>query len=144
MRRASPDPQAAFACDRPLPADVLEGLVRFNRGDFFAAHESLESAWRAERGKVRDLYHGIIQLAVAWHQIGRLRFVGAQHALARAQHWLAPFPDECRGLDVAAIRAQVEALRAEVAERGARGMAEVDSTLRRPILPSDPKGKASR
>jgi uncharacterized protein len=114
---------------------VREGIDRFNRNAFFEAHESLEAAWRAEPGKVRDLYHGILQLAVAWHHIERGSYPGALHSLARAQHWLADLPSECHGLNVNAIRAQVKALRAEVVRRGAGGLAAVDRGLHRPIHP---------
>ncbi len=123
------------ACRQALPAAVHEGLDRFNRRAFFDAHESLEAAWRAEPGKVRDLYHGILQLAVAWHHVERGSHSGALHSLARAQHWLAGFPGECHGLNVDAIRAQVEALRAEIIRHGGGGLAAVDRGLHQPIRP---------
>jgi predicted metal-dependent hydrolase len=124
------------ACHQPLPALVREGIDRFNRKAFFEAHESLETAWRAEPGKVRDLYHGVLQLAVAWHHVERGSYSGALHSLARAQHWRAGFPRECQGLKVDSIRAQVEALRAEVVRHGAGGLAAVDRGLHRPISPA--------
>jgi len=132
---------ASTACSQPLPAEVLEGLERFNRGAFFDAHESLEHAWRAERGPVRELYHGILQLAVAWHHVERGSYRGALHSLARAKHWLAGFPAECQGLSVEAIRAQVDALHHDVVRRGERGLAAVDRGLHQPIRPSDPYRK---
>ncbi len=122
-----------LVCRQPLPALVHEGLERFNRKAYFDAHESLETAWRAERGKVRDLYHGILQLAVAWHHVERGSHAGALHALDRARHWLTDIPDECHGLNVNAIRAQVDALRAEVARHGAGGLAAVSRSLHQPI-----------
>jgi hypothetical protein len=130
--------EADSGCSQPLPAEVLEGLARFNRGAFFDAHEALEHAWRAEPGHVRELYHGILQLAVAWHHVERGSYRGALHALARAGHWLAGFPAACQGLPVEAIRAQVDALHDDIVRRGERGLAAVDRALHQPIRPSDP------
>jgi predicted metal-dependent hydrolase len=130
---------ADSVCSQPLPAEVLEGLERFNRGAFFDAHESLERAWRDEPSEVRELYHGILQLAVAWHHVERGSFRGALHALERAEYWLAGFPPECQGLHVEAIRAQVDGLRQEVVRRGEAGLGAVDRGLHHPICPSDPK-----
>jgi predicted metal-dependent hydrolase len=126
-------PTLEMACRQPLPETVREGIERFNRKAFFDAHESLETGWRAESGRVRDLYHGILQLAVAWHHVERGSRAGALRSLARAQHWLTNLPDECHGLDVEAIRTQVEALRTEIVGRGADGLAGVDRSLHRPI-----------
>jgi hypothetical protein len=135
-------PADAFAaCRQPLPEEVLVGLERFNRGAFFDAHESLEHAWRAEDGHVRELYHGLLLLAVAWHHVERGSYRGALHSLARAKHWLAGFPAVCQGLPVKAIRAQVDALHQDVVRRGERGLAAVDRGLHQPIRPSDSSGK---
>jgi predicted metal-dependent hydrolase len=122
-------------CDEPLPDAAREGIERFNRREFFEAHESLEHAWRAERGPERKLYHGVLQLAVAWHHIGHGSYRGARHALARAQHWLAGFPTRCQGVDVAAVRAQVTALEQELERVGPANLAHVDRRLCRPIWP---------
>ena len=47
--------EIACACQGVLPAQVVEGLELFNRGQYFEAHEVLEAAWRAEPGPVREL-----------------------------------------------------------------------------------------
>ena len=120
-----------------MPEAVIQGLERFNQRAFFDAHESLEHAWRAERGHVRDLYHGILQLAVAWLHVERGSFRGALRSLARATHWLAGFPDDCQGLPVTAIRTQVDALQREVVRCGERGLAGVDRSVHKPIPPPD-------
>src|SRR5712692_5616742 len=42
----------------------LAGIVLFNRGDFFEAHEVWESLWMDTAGSDRAFYQGLIQAAV--------------------------------------------------------------------------------
>jgi uncharacterized protein len=42
----------------------LAGIVLFNRGDFFEAHEVWESLWMESSGPERAFYQGLIQAAV--------------------------------------------------------------------------------
>ena len=61
-----------MSCDEPPPAQLLEGIAQFNRGELFEQHETLELLWRAERRDVRHLYQGILQIGVAFHHLRRL------------------------------------------------------------------------
>ncbi len=99
------------ACQGTLPALVVRGLELFNEGEYFEAHEELELAWREERGPVRELYRGILQIAVAYLHIQRGNYRGAVKMFVRSRIWLGPFPDQCCGVDLASFRkdyAQVE------------------------------------
>ncbi|MCB0081439.1 MAG: DUF309 domain-containing protein, partial [Caldilineaceae bacterium] len=40
---------------------ALQGLVAFNRGNYFEQHEYLEAAWIAEQRPIREMYQGILQ-----------------------------------------------------------------------------------
>ena len=58
-----------LVCDGTLHPKAIEGLKLFNEKKFFEAHEELEDAWRQETGEIRDLFQGILQVAVAFlHQ----------------------------------------------------------------------------
>jgi uncharacterized protein len=92
------------ACQGNLPDRVLSGLELFNQGEYFEAHEVLEAAWRAEPGPVRELYRGILQIAVAYYHILRGNYIGAKKMFIRSRTWLDPFPDRCRGIDLAGFR----------------------------------------
>jgi predicted metal-dependent hydrolase len=59
-----------------LPEEVRKGIDLFNRGEFFAAHEVLENAWRAEKGPIRSLYQGILQIVVGCYHIQRNNYLG--------------------------------------------------------------------
>jgi uncharacterized protein len=83
------------------------GLELIRRGEYFAAHEELEDAWRAAAAEERDFYQGLVHVTVAWYQAGRSNRVGCERQLEKAARRLAPFAPEHRGVDVASILEQV-------------------------------------
>jgi hypothetical protein len=74
-----------------LPDAFLHGLDLLNRGDYFEAHEAIEAAWRAEPGGIRQLYQGILQVAVVYHHVTRHNYYGARKVISRAISNLTPF-----------------------------------------------------
>ena len=85
------------------------GLDLIRRGEYFAAHEELEDAWRAAEPDERDFYQGLVHVAVAWYQAGRGNRVGCERQLEKAARRLGPYAPEHRGVDVASLLAQVAA-----------------------------------
>jgi uncharacterized protein len=94
---------------------LAAGLAAIRRGEYFAAHEELEDAWRAAPAEERDFYQGLVHVAVAWYQAGRGNRVGCERQLEKAARRLAPYAPEHRGVDVVTILAQVEAAAGVVA-----------------------------
>lgn len=88
------------------------GVELLRAGDFFAAHEELELAWRAAEPAERDFFQGLVHVAVAWYQAGRGRRLGCERQLAKAARRLAPYAPVHRGVDVASLLRQVEAAQA--------------------------------
>jgi predicted metal-dependent hydrolase len=76
-------------------------------GEFFAAHEELEDAWRAAPDGERDFFQGLVHFTVAWYQAGRGNRVGCERQLEKAARRLGPYAPEHRGVDVASILQQV-------------------------------------
>jgi predicted metal-dependent hydrolase len=93
-----------------------DGLDLIRRGEFFAAHEELEDAWRAAEPAERDFYQGLVHVAVAWYQAGRGNRVGCERQLGKAARRLAPYAPGHQGVDVASILRQVEEASQLVAE----------------------------
>jgi len=83
---------------------ALHGLEEFNRGEYFDAHETLETAWNIDAGSGRDLYRAILQVAVAYLQIERGNYAGAMKIFLRLRQWIDPLPETCRGVNVAQLR----------------------------------------
>jgi uncharacterized protein len=86
------------------------GLQLLRDGRWFEAHEELELAWRAAAPEERDFYQGLVHVAVAWYQAGRGRPVATERQLEKALRRLAAFEPSHRGVDVAALRAQLAEL----------------------------------
>ena len=104
-------------CNAPLHPQAVQGLRLFNAGHYFEAHEALEDAWNAESGKVRDLYRGILQIAVAYLHIIRGNYNGAVKVHERSQKWMRDWPEVCRGIQVGQLRRDAQAM-IDVAKEG--------------------------
>jgi len=132
-------------CDTPLHPQAVEGLRLFNAGEYFEAHEALEDAWNAEKGKVRDLYRGILQIAVVYLHITRKNYNGAIKVYDRSQKWLKHWPEVCRGIDVGQLRRDAEAAINEVKRLGMEKISEFDRSLLKPVRWDAPQtGKQRR
>lgn len=85
----------------------LNGLDLIRRGEYFAAHEELELAWRAAPQEERDFFQGLVHVAVAWYQAGRGRQIGTERQLAKAIRRLKPYAPAHRGLRVDSLLEQL-------------------------------------
>ena len=94
--------------DGGVASDALgRGLDLARRGEYFAAHEALEDAWRASEPDEKDFFQGLVHVVVAWYQAGRGNKTGCERQLEKAARRLGPFSPEHRGVDVAALLSQV-------------------------------------
>lgn len=108
-------------CQAPPPPQLLQGLEEFHAGAYYACHETLEDLWVAETGPVRELYQGILQVAVAlWHLQGD-NYRGAVSLLDKAAGHLRPCVPVCRQVDVALLLRQIATLRQELESLGPHG-----------------------
>jgi hypothetical protein len=122
------------SCEAPLHPQAAEGIRLFNAGEYFEAHEALEDAWNAETGKIRDLYRGILQIAVVYLHITRKNYNGAVKVYGRSQRWLKDWPEMCRGVEVGRLRRDAEMAINEVIRLGTERMSEFDPSLFRPVV----------
>ena len=106
------------ACSEPLSDLALKGLEKFNEGDYYAAHDSLEEAWVMDEGPGRDLYRGMLQVGIAYYQIEHNNYRGAIKMLLRVRQWLDPLPDKCRGVNVARLREDADRVYAALLSLG--------------------------
>ncbi|MFN8405140.1 MAG: DUF309 domain-containing protein [Anaerolineales bacterium] len=120
-------------CNAPLHPRAAEGLRLFNEGKYFEAHEALEEAWLDEKGKVRDLYRGILQVGVAYLHITRENYDGAIKVYKRSQRWLKDWADVCRGIHVEELRRDAEDAINEVMRLGKERIGEFDAARLKPV-----------
>ena len=120
-------------CNAPLHPQAAEGLRLFNAGEYFEAHEALETAWNAETGEVRNLYQGILQVAVTYLHITRGNYNGAIKVYARSQKHLKDVAAVCKGIQVERLRRDAKAVIQEVQRLGMEHIQEFDSALLKPV-----------
>ncbi|MFN3430917.1 MAG: DUF309 domain-containing protein [Candidatus Sericytochromatia bacterium] len=121
-RGAEADAAAALA-DR---AAYLEGLARFNAGDYHASHDAIEDLWLRNRSAARPFFQGLIQLAAAGLHLERGRKGPALALLRQAEARLRPFEAGMLGLEVAPLLLEMVALGRHIGSLGAHRQTDCD------------------
>ena len=125
--------RTAEECQGNLHPKAIEGMRFFNEGNFFEAHEELEAAWKEETGTIRDLYRGILQIAVTYLHITRGNYDGAVKVYGRSLKWTQGWKDVCRGINVKKLRDNADAVMQKVQRLGRERIGEFDVSLFQPI-----------
>ena len=97
-----------------VEARYEDGLALLRSGEWFAAHEELELAWRAADSAERDFFQGLVHVAVAWYQAGRGRRIGCERQLEKAARRLGPYAPLHRCLELDPVLAAVADARARI------------------------------
>ena len=90
-------------------ARIAEGLALLRDGRGFDAHELFEELWRAAAPSERDLYQGLVHVAVATYQDGRGNAVGRTRQLEKALRRLGPYAPSYEGIDIDSLLAWTRA-----------------------------------
>jgi predicted metal-dependent hydrolase len=85
-----------------------DGVERFNRGEYFEAHEVWEELWMECPSAERRFIQALIQAAVALHHFERGNHAGAARLFNSGRAYMAPFRPVHRGLEVEAFWRQME------------------------------------
>lgn len=105
------------------PATVEEalalGVALWDEERLFEAHECLEHVWHAAPDADRDLWQGVIQVAVAGVHLQRGNLDGATATLDKAHRRLRGYPDVHRGIDVEQLVVFCEGAAAALRDAGA-------------------------
>ena len=121
------------SCAAPLAHLAVKGLEEFNQGEYFEAHETLETAWNEDSTPGRELYRAVLQISVAYLQITRGNYAGAIKMFLRVRQWIDPLPDFCRGINVAKLRADAYRVYQELKDLGPEGISSFDHRLLKPV-----------
>ena len=116
-------------CRQPADEELLHGIALFNAEEWFECHEALEELWNGEQGLVRDLYQGILQVAVALHHWRNGNYGGAMILFVSGVRLLRHVEPDCRGVDVAGLIAATDRVCEALAALGAERMHELDRGL---------------
>jgi len=115
-----------------FPPGLSRYVARFDRREYWLAHEELEEVWRADR---RDTFKGLIQIAAAFLHIERENWRGARRLLRTALGYLGNAPARFEGLDVAGLRARTAAVLVCVADLADGKESFFDESLRFSMAP---------
>ena len=119
--------------DFVIHPEAEHGIRLFDSQHYFEAHEALETAWRAEPTPIRDLYRGILQVAVAYYHIQRGNYIGARKLFHRSRKWLDLFPGEIAGIDLLQFRRDFLLVEETLVRLGPERTAELDPGLMKPL-----------
>ena len=86
----------------------LGGVLFFNDGDYFEAHEVWEDLWMNAAGPERKFYQGLIQAAVALYHFCNGNLRGAIKLYHSSHDYMKGFAPSYLGLDVAGFSGQME------------------------------------
>jgi hypothetical protein len=86
----------------------LAGILLFNEGDFFAAHEVWEDLWSESHGDVRRFVQGLIHAAVGLCHFGNGNLAGAVKLYHSSRDYLRPCGSHFLGLDLDAFGQQMD------------------------------------
>lgn len=101
----SPRPQPRgyngwYMSDSPdYDARYLAGIVLFNRGDFFEAHEVWEGLWMDTAGEEKRFYQALIQAAVGLLHFCNGNIPGAAKLYRSSRDYMARYDSPHLGLD---------------------------------------------
>jgi uncharacterized protein len=92
----------------------LGGIVLFNRGDYFEAHEVWEDLWTEGAGPEKPFYQGLIQAAVGLCHFCNGNLRGALKLYHSSRDYMKRFGNHYLGLDNADFWRQMELCFAEL------------------------------
>ena len=116
-------------CEESPPGHLLQGVREFNRREWYDCHETVEELWIGAEGELRNFYQGIIQIAIALHHWRNGNFGGAVSLLSGGAGYLRRVADRCQWVDVAALVADADRVRAALEELGKERMEDLDQSL---------------
>lgn len=112
---------------RQLPEGVREGISLFNERRFYEQHEVIEAEWHAERGEIRALYQGILQIGVGFYHALNGNHRGAVALLTDGIAKLSSFQPTALGIDTARLVAESQACLDEIRALGPGRIAGFDA-----------------
>ena len=118
----------------PDRSALKEGVRLFNQGEFFEAHEVLEHPWKDMTGTDREIYQGIIQVAMGFRHATRERWKSAGVLIRRGLGRLERHDDTWDFLPLADFVTEVETA-LEWLDARTRGE-DPNAPLRIPHLPA--------
>lgn len=95
--------------------DLLEqGIILFNSGKYYEAHEVWEDLWRLTTGPLKTCYQGLIQATVGMYHLSNLNETGAASQLQKSIRNLETGAAAARDLDIEGFVQQLHGILLEM------------------------------
>ena len=114
-----------------LPSEFWQGVAQFNRGDFYACHDTIEALWHESGELEKDFYQGILQVAVGCYHLQNDNWRGAVVLLGAGASRLEPYEPNFASIDVVLLRDRALDLLAALHRANAADLPEIDVVLPR-------------
>lgn len=116
--------------ERRFPPAFYHALHQFNAGAYFACHETLEGIWLLEKDAVREVYQGVLHIAVGcYHLTARSNWVGAINQLSKGIRRLRRWPARMGGVHLHDLAEAAQRLRSHLHALGRERVREYDAGL---------------
>lgn len=86
--------------DSEIPDQFWQGIDQFNRGEFYACHDTLEAVWNDAPIYEKKFFQGILQIAVALYHLENYNWRGAVILLGEGISRLSGYQPQYAGIDV--------------------------------------------
>jgi uncharacterized protein len=96
---------------------LTQGIIFFNDGRYFDAHEAWEDLWRPAGGPLRLFYQGLVQAAVGLHHLSQGNINGARAQLTKSLDKLEQYPDRFCRIDNGKLVAELRQVLADLSPR---------------------------
>ncbi|MEL6603260.1 MAG: DUF309 domain-containing protein [Cyanobacteria bacterium J06614_10] len=104
---------------------LQKGIDEFNRGEFYACHDTLEAIWMDADSAEKPFYQGILQVAVAFYHLGNLNWRGGAILMGEGINRLRRFEPSYQSVDVEELVDQAVEWLTQVQSCGEEGLAEL-------------------
>lgn len=83
-----------------LASDFWQGLEQFNRGEYYACHDTLEAIWMEATDPPKSLYQGILQVAVGIYHLSNQNWKGSVILLGEGINRIRRYDSDYAGVDI--------------------------------------------
>lgn len=112
-----------------LPSEFWQGVAQFNRGDFYACHDTIEALWHEAGEPEKDFYQGVLQVAVGCYHLQNDNWRGAAVLLGAGASRLEPYEPSYASINVVSLRDRALDLLMALHRAGAADLLEIDVVL---------------
>ncbi|MGL5080537.1 MAG: DUF309 domain-containing protein [Microcoleaceae cyanobacterium] len=108
--------------EEQIPGEFWQGIEEFNRGDFYACHDTLEALWMEATEPEKRFYQGVLQIAVALYHLSNQNWRGTVMLLGEGIHRLDYYQPDYSGINVESLIVQATQLFNELQQAGAENV----------------------